>query len=372
MTDLSILARTQLQSYRLKRQDREESLSEARPSPFSLRQAYLLVNDLMAPRPLIYWADFLFHISLAWGAFVLIVRLPAFSALQLVALVTATLAFYRAVIFIHELAHFKKGRFKAFRQVWNLLCGYPLLLPSFTYDGVHNEHHKRNIYGTAKDGEYQPFAVQDPSHIIGFLLLSFIIPSLLYFRFLCLTPLSYLVPPLRRWVWAHASSLTIDARYVRPKNALRNDRHWRAQEFMTFLYAAIATALVGVGYLPLSVFITWYAITFLILILNSLRTLAAHAYRNPGEKPMGLVEQYLDSIDIPGNPVLTPLWAPVGLRYHATHHLFPSMPYHNLAKAHLRLNHEINGEALAAHTVRKSLWAALRGLWKESSRNTSP
>jgi fatty acid desaturase len=31
------------------------------------------------------------------------------------------------------------------------------------------------------------------------------------------------------------------------------------------------------------------------------------------------------------------LWAPVGLRYHALHHLMPRLPYHNLAAAHRRL-----------------------------------
>ena len=28
------------------------------------------------------------------------------------------------------------------------------------------------------------------------------------------------------------------------------------------------------------------------------------------------------------------MWAPVGLRYHALHHLFPTLPYHNLKAAH--------------------------------------
>ena len=31
------------------------------------------------------------------------------------------------------------------------------------------------------------------------------------------------------------------------------------------------------------------------------------------------------------------LWAPVGLRYHALHHLLPSMPYHSLGECHRRL-----------------------------------
>ncbi len=48
-------------------------------------------------------------------------------------------------------------------------------------------------------------------------------------------------------------------------------------------------------------------------------------------------QQLLDSCDYPYRPWFTELWGPVGTRYHATHHLFPSIPYHNLGKAHRAL-----------------------------------
>ena len=78
-------------------------------SEFPLREAHSLVRDLMTPNPWIYWADFLFHILLGWIAFVSILSMPLFSLEQLPGLIVATLAFYRAAIFIHELAHLKKG-----------------------------------------------------------------------------------------------------------------------------------------------------------------------------------------------------------------------------------------------------------------------
>ena len=193
---------------------------------FPLGEARALVRHLMTPNPLIYWADFLFHITLGWAAFAAALGAAPMSAWQILFCVVAGLGLYRAAIFTHELAHLKKGTFRLFRFVWNLLCGVPLLIPSFTYAGVHNNHHKRDVYGTDADGEYLPFATRKPIGMIGHVLLSFLLPFFLAGRFLVLTPLSYLIPSLRKFVWRRASSLTIDPGYRRPENAVRNDGVW--------------------------------------------------------------------------------------------------------------------------------------------------
>ena len=252
------------------------------------------------------------------------------------------------------------------------MCGIPLMIPSFTYDGVHNDHHKPDVNGTSKDGEYLPFATRRPVEMVVYVLLSFLIPALLVARFLLLTPLSYLIPPLRKIVWERASSLTIDPNYRRAENTIRNDLNWRQQEMASCLFAAVIIALVALEVLPYSFIVLWYLITVTIFILNSLRTLAAHAYRNPGEHKMTLAEQYLDSINIPGNFLITPLWAPVGLRYHATHHLFMSMPYHNLGKAQRRLVNGLTDNSQYIKTIRSGLWDALKRIWHESSTTTPP
>lgn len=333
---------------------------------FPLAEARKIVRDLLVPNPRIYWLDFLFHITLGWTAFVLTLKAPAFSLWQAAFYVISALALYRAVIFIHELAHLRKNTFGLFRLVWNISCGFPLMLPSYLYNGVHNDHHKRKVYGTREDGEYLPFASGKPYKIVLYLLLVFILPVLLASRFIILTPLSYLHKKLRQLIWESASSLTIDFNYRRPAPSSREEPSWRLQEFFTFLYGATAVGLVIAGILPWQVLLLWYLIAVLMFLLNSLRTLAAHAYRNPGDTVMDLAEQYLDSVNVPGNRFITPLWAPVGLRYHATHHLFQALPYHALGEAHRRLVSDLSDNTLYLQTTRSSLWDTLQRLWHDA------
>ena len=82
---------------------------------------------------------------------------------------------------------------------------------------------------------------------------------------------------------------------------------------------------------------------------------------------MSFEQQLGDSINLTGGGVLTPLLAPVGLRYHALHHLFPTMPYHNLGAAHRRLMSQLPVQALYRHTARNSVWVALAELWNNAA-----
>ena len=79
-------------------------------------------------------------------------------------------------------------------------------------------------------------------------------------------------------------------------------------------------------------------------MLNQLRTLVAHLWENEGEA-MTVTAQYLDSVNVPPPGPIAELWAPVGLRYHALHHLMPSMPYHSLPEAHRRLRAQLGADS---------------------------
>jgi fatty acid desaturase len=82
----------------------------------------------------------------------------------------------------------------------------------------------------------------------------------------------------------------------------------------------------------------------------------------------------LDSVNYPKHPLLGALWAPVGLRFHALHHIFPTMPYHALAKAHQRLSAELPTESPYHKCSADSLPHEIALLWrraKASSRQRS-
>jgi len=333
-----------------------------------MAEANRLVANLMKPDPKIYWPDFLLSISLGWAGFALALYNPWTSWQGVIGVIVATFALYRAVLFTHELTHLKAGTFKAFRFVWNLLCGFALLIPAFTYHGVHRHHHVHDVYGTKEDGEYLPFGAGNPFGIIGYMFLIFILPSFFVLRFMVLGPLSWVFPPLRQAVWSSMSSLTIDLAYVRPMPKQSDPKLlWFAQEFMAAVYGWGAVILVVVGVLPVKALALWYIIAIFIFLLNSLRTLAAHAYRNPGAEQMSVAEQFLDSVDVPGHPVLTTLWAPVGLRFHATHHLYPRMPYHNLPKAYKALRDGLGDNSIYLQASRTSLVNALARLWQDAA-----
>ena len=126
----------------------------------------------------------------------------------------------------------------------------------------------------------------------------------------------------------------------------------------------MAAALVA-GMVPFGFLITAYLVSVCILFLNALRTLGAHRYTNDGGE-VTFVDQLLDSVNYPNHPLLSALWAPVGLRFHALHHLFPSLPYHNLAKAHRLLMAHLPPDSPYRQTESPSLTASLVRLWRES------
>jgi fatty acid desaturase len=350
---------------------------EAPPPALSVAQARAIVADLFDPRPAVYWADFGLAIGAGHLCFALIWLLPRLLAgrpglwllLAAVPFAACCLAYYRAAMFVHELTHRRPGTFRAFRLAWNLLCGVPLLLPSFVYDH-HREHHRRGLYGTRRDGEYLPLGRRAPAHLLLHLVRAVAVPPLAAVRFLVLTPLTWASPSLRRWVHRRASSVVVDAAYERPLPTGAALREVRLLELLCFLWCAgiLAVPWLVLGRLPWPFLLQFYLTAVGVLLLSGLRTLGQHRWGSAGGE-LTFVEQVLDSNNYPHRPLLGELWGPVGLRYHALHHLFPALPYHALGEAHRRLMERLPADSPYRRTERESLMGALWDLWHQAGQS---
>ena len=322
-----------------------------------LRAAADLTRDLNVPDARLYWIDLIASAALGYAALAGAVLLGGWAAFG--AGVVATLALYRAMSFIHELTHIKHAALPGFRAAWNALVGVPMMIPSFMYEGVHNLHHARTRYGTGEDPEYLPLALMKPWTLPVFILVSLLAPVALVVRYALLAPLSLVVPGLRGLVIARYSSLSINPDFRRRAPAGEDRARWHRLEALT---AAWAVGFVGLAatVMPLRATLTILAVASGVAVINQVRTLVAHLWENEGEA-ISVTAQYLDTVNVPPPALLPVLWAPVGLRYHALHHLLPGVPYHNLAEAHRRLSRALD----AGSPYFKANYAGLPGLaWR--------
>ncbi|MGN6058308.1 MAG: fatty acid desaturase family protein [Sphingomicrobium sp.] len=331
----------------------QPAVSRVKDDTAMLKAAANLTRDLNVPDAKIYWADMLGSALLGYAA--LFTAMFVYSTpIAIAAPVIAVLALYRAGSFIHELTHIKKGAVKGFRFTWNLMVGVPLLVPSFMYEGVHNQHHAKRYYGTIDDPEYLPLALMHPWTLPVFLIAAALAPIGMLIRFGILAPLSMLSPKLRALVVGRYSGLQINPRFVRPKPEGEFARDWAWQEAACSVWAIALLAMVATGIVPLRDFVIFLGVASGVMFLNQIRTLVAHLWENDGE-PMSVTAQFLDSVNVPPPATLPVFWAPVGLRFHALHHLLPGLPYHALGEAHRRLCRELETNSIYHESTYRGL-----------------
>jgi fatty acid desaturase len=329
----------------------------------AIRDARLIVHDLFQHSQLYYWLDLIITLTIGYGCAALFLRSELFSPQQILGLIVASFALFRAGSYIHEITHMRRGEMTTFRVVWNLVCGVPMLTPSHFYEN-HIDHHKSHHYGTHRDGEYLPLGTSTIDTVLLFLAQCPLLPVYIFFRFL-LAPLTFIHPRVRTWVLEHMSSFVINYRHhlIIPANAPR--KWWAALELLCCARAWALLVLVAIGVHEWTRVFQMYILSVSVLGLNYSRNLVAHHYRSGGRQ-MTHLEQLLDSVNLGGRWFWTELFFPLGLRYHALHHLFPSLPFHNMGIAHRRLMTQLPADSPYRDTVYPSYWAVLRELWADT------
>lgn len=307
-----------------------------------------------------YWFDFLLSVTIAYTAGTIYLTAPLFSLLQLAAFPITVFWLYRLGSLVHEVAHLQHKEMRTFKVAWNLVVGVMILSPSPFFTRHHRDHHTARLYGTREDPEYISNVVGKGhwSRWIGYALLVAAFPILVFVRFL-LTPLTFLHPRLREWVLVRASSLTMNWHYQRRLTGL--DR-WTitSLELLCCVRAWMIPLMVISGAAPWTRLPLLYVLALGTLALNQMRLMGDHHLESEGE-PLQLSDHILDSCNYTGKDPLTRLLFPFSIRYHALHHLFPSLPYHNLAAAH---------DYLVAHAAKDSPYRSLdQGSWWRVARD---
>lgn len=306
-----------------------------------------------------YWTDFILCVVVAYVSAGIYLAAPLFSWQQFAAFPFAAFWLYRANSMVHEVSHLNKSQLPSFRVAWNLLLGVPTLFPSTFFTSHHRDHHSGRHYGTPQDPEYiinvfQPGSIASTLLYVAHVM---VYPVFVLLRFM-FAPISYLHPTWRNFTLRRLSSFTLNWKYER--NISRLDRKaFSVVEILCCLRAWMIPLGVVLGVTDWTRIPLMYLLAMTILSFNQMRFFADHHFESQGEN-MSMADHVIDSCNYTSNDFFTWLFFPFTIRFHALHHLFPTIPYHNLPAAHQHLSTTLPATSLYHSLERPSWWHTAR------------
>jgi fatty acid desaturase len=290
----------------------------------------------------------------------------SYPVLQIVAFAFAVFWLYRAGSLVHEVAHLGGKELTSFKIAWNLLVGIPTLTPSTFFTGHHRDHHSQRVYGTKQDPEYVVNVCPRGSlaNLLVYFSIVALFPLAVFLRFL-LAPLTFISPKVREFTLQRMSAFTFNWHYVRPLNRI-NRKTFAWLELACFLRACLIPAVILLGFKPWTHMLMLYSLGASVVVMNQLRQLADHHFEGDGDN-LSMENHIQDSCNYVGMDPLTWLFFPFSIQYHALHHLFPSLPYHNLAGAHGYLLRELPADSPYRDLTQPGWWSVARNMLRRDA-----
>ncbi|MDF2234815.1 fatty acid desaturase [Albimonas sp. CAU 1670] len=260
------------------------------------------------------------------------------------AYVLATVSLHRASIFGHDIVHhFHDPRLRRFRLLWDHTVGAVCLAPVVRFKRPHQVHHSPGLFRTQIDPQYLTLR-RDPRLALSVLVLAPVVMPLV--------GLAQALIAAFGGVRAEAAMADLfERRGLNPANV--PEPAYRAQVVArSRVYVAMLAAL---AILAPQALLPLYAVLVGGWLLLTLRVPLEHGLEEMLDRRSDWNDQLIDSYTI--ESPLADLLQPHGMKYHTAHHLYPGVPYHNLARLHAELK--------AADPVYResviTLWDAIRG-----------
>jgi fatty acid desaturase len=182
-------------------------------------------------------------------------------------------------------------------------------------------------------------------------------------RFL-LAPLTFLHPKLREYTLRHGCALTLNWRYERTVNA-EDRRILTIVELLCSLRAAMILIPVLIGFTHWTRLPLLYSLAVGVLALNQMRLLGDHHLTSNGGE-LTFHDHILDSCNYTSPDFGAWLFCPFSIRFHALHHMFPSLPYHNLPAAHDYLTQHLPADSIYHSLNQPSWWSVAKQAFRRN------
>lgn len=302
-------------------------------------------------RPALFYRDLIMPASIFVIAYAFLLQAQGWAVA--LAFVVAVVSLHRAAILMHDICHqYDNPRLKRFIWTWDLTVGAIAAIPSPRFLRPHRIHHAIGTFRTKDDPQYLLVRTDRTLAVFVLIFIPFIMPVLNIVNAVAASVAgTALDEAVERWASKRGN----------PTGSVVAERHrprviWLSRYYVA-LYALYAYLLPETLWIAYTVLVAgWWLTTIRIPLEHRMEHLLESSDKR---------DHVLDSFTI--ESPLAAILQPLAMRFHAAHHLYPGVPYHNLEALH----RELKASDPEYRTTIVPFWSVVRGSVPERPRATA-